>query len=263
MVSFDGATLEIINWDKYNPRTDSKKPSWFRMDNTFLTGPKYFDLTAGQKLLGALLMSLVSQQNGSPITLNYPYLNTFTNLTDDEITEALEKYIHRETFCVSRARSARVKRKSVRILPATDGRTDEDGRTETDDTPTEQSAFDFESVFKLYPRRIKVSEGIRRAQKVILTQEEFDHFHIAVQRYAGYCDSERTPEKYIMHPTTFVEKRDEKPYVQPWRDWVSYVPNGKPQQAQPSHAADRRSQGNQASLETYLKSLGGANGQAC
>ncbi len=40
----DGMKIEIVNWDKYNPRTDAKAWSWFRMQNSFFDDPDLFDL---------------------------------------------------------------------------------------------------------------------------------------------------------------------------------------------------------------------------
>jgi hypothetical protein len=129
--SYDGVTVEIVNWAEYNPRTDSKKPSWFRMENNFITGPKFFCLSAGQKLLGVLIFSLVSQSNGKPFLIDYSYLRTFTGLSDDEISKAIEIYIDKETLRVTRARSARLLRETGRNLPAT-RRTNETNETNED-----------------------------------------------------------------------------------------------------------------------------------
>lgn len=35
--------IEVLNWEKWNPRKDVKKPSWFRMENDLLDGNPDFD----------------------------------------------------------------------------------------------------------------------------------------------------------------------------------------------------------------------------
>jgi hypothetical protein len=206
--SYDGSTVEFVNWSSYNPRTDSKKPSWFRLDNTFLTGPKFFDLDAGQKLLGVLLMSLVSQSNGSPIALNYEYLSTFTKLSFDQISKAVEIYIDRETLRVTRARSTRVPKGNILCPPATDGRTD--GRTDTAALASARG-FDFESLYQRYPRKLGKQKGIERCRKQILTAKDYEDLSRAIDRYRSYVRAQSVEEKYIKHFSTFMAS---------YRDWL-------------------------------------------
>lgn len=174
--TYDGARIEVVNWTKYNPRTTSKKPSWFRLDNNFLTGQKYFDLNASEKLLGVLLMSLVSQANGAPIVLNYDYLKTFTKLSDEAISKALKIYIDRETLHVTRTRHVRATRVSgivtLRDSHATDGRTD--GHNEQDITDETDSAEPDASAScapaEPFVSNLRVSEILRDRKVTTLVQ---------------------------------------------------------------------------------------------
>lgn len=123
MLSYDGALIQVINWAKYNPRTDAKKPTWFRMENSFFTGPKYFDLNAGQKLLLVIILSSVSQSCGESVRLNYAYLQSFTGLNWAEISETVQIYIDRGVLCETRKVTLRDPHRSVRDSPATNERT--------------------------------------------------------------------------------------------------------------------------------------------
>ena len=71
---------------------------------------------------------------------------------------------------------------------------------------------DFEPIYKLYPRRLGKSTGISRLCKTIRTQSAFDNFRSAVINYAEYCKIHQLEEKYIMHFSTFANKR--------WLDFV-------------------------------------------
>lgn len=53
--------VEIINWDKYNPRNDAKAWSWFRMQNDFLEDPDFDDLLAADLLVFVFLCSCRSK----------------------------------------------------------------------------------------------------------------------------------------------------------------------------------------------------------
>jgi len=93
--------------------------------------------------------------------------------------------------------------------------------------------FDFESLYQKYPRRIEKSEAIKRARQVIKTQQDFDLLSLAIDNYAKACANLKD-ETGIKHMSTFLEKRDSKPYIQPWRDWIEY----KPKNNQPSDFAE-------------------------
>jgi hypothetical protein len=85
--------------------------------------------------------------------------------------------------------------------------------------------FDFEEIYKLYPRKLGKAEGISRLKKTIFTPEDFDALKLAVENYSKHCASQGTEEKYIKHFSSFVGTQD-KPH---WRDWINYsVSNAKP-----------------------------------
>lgn len=57
--------IEIINWVKYNPRTDRAKHSWIRLENTHHIDPKLFGLTAVEKYGWVCLLAEASRQSNS------------------------------------------------------------------------------------------------------------------------------------------------------------------------------------------------------
>lgn len=93
---YDGATIEVINWEKYNPRTDAKRPAWFRVDNRIATGPGFYGLDCEQRWLWIFLLCLVSQANGEPIVWNSAYAGGLTGVSEkkqDETLEIFEKFV--------------------------------------------------------------------------------------------------------------------------------------------------------------------------
>ena len=48
--------VEIVNWDKYNPRSEAKAWSWFRMQNGFFTDPDFHDVDETAKLVFLYLL---------------------------------------------------------------------------------------------------------------------------------------------------------------------------------------------------------------
>ena len=96
MAKYDGATIEVVKWSVYNPRTDSKKPSWFRFENDLAIGSAFFGLDCEQKWLWVFILSLVSKANGDPITWNTAYCQQLTGIESkkqDETIEVFEKFV--------------------------------------------------------------------------------------------------------------------------------------------------------------------------
>ena len=72
---------------------------------------------------------------------------------------------------------------------------------------------DFESVYQLYPRKLGKATGLDRLVKTIRSEQAFADFLVAVKNYAEYCKIHQLEEKYIMHFSTFANKR--------WLDYVN------------------------------------------
>ncbi len=62
--------VEIVQWAKYNPRTEAKAWSWFRLDNDFFTDPDFYDLTTAQLLVFVYLCCRQSKAGGTVFKLN-------------------------------------------------------------------------------------------------------------------------------------------------------------------------------------------------
>ncbi len=122
--------VEVINWALYNPRTDSKRPTWFRVDNDFATGPGFFEFDCEQKWLWVVILSLVSQKNGQPITWSSAYIESITGIKEKKQLQTIEKF---EQF--SRLRVSRdITSSNISNLPATnerDVRTNETNETDS------------------------------------------------------------------------------------------------------------------------------------
>lgn len=136
-MTLDGASIEVVKWADYNPRTDSKVPSWFRMENTMATGPALHDLDCEQKWLWVVILSLVSQENGDHITWKCSYIQAITGIKPKKQAETVEFFEQSGRLRVSRKVTLRGSQGNLRDSPATNERTNErtderDGRTEGD-----------------------------------------------------------------------------------------------------------------------------------
>lgn len=61
-------SIKVNDWEKFNPRTDSKNHTWFRFQNSFFT--KSFSLSPEEQRLFIYLCCLCSQERKSTINLD-------------------------------------------------------------------------------------------------------------------------------------------------------------------------------------------------
>jgi len=61
--------IEIVNWDKHNPRKDIKHPNWFALSNRFLEDPDFFDFTAIEIKAVLYVWCQASQKNSSTLVI--------------------------------------------------------------------------------------------------------------------------------------------------------------------------------------------------
>ena len=88
---------------------------------------------------------------------------------------------------------------------------------------TNTTEFDFESLYKKYPRHEGKAEGMRRARERIKDQEAFTLFTTAVFNYIEKCKLDQTDQKFIKHWSSFIGTKDQEP----WRDYVEWQPQAK------------------------------------
>lgn len=91
--------------------------------------------------------------------------------------------------------------------------------------------FDFESIYKSFPRKLGKTSGIKWLKAHIKTLEKYSLLAQAVDNYAKHCDENVTEIKFILHFSTFVRR---------WEDWIP--DGGEPGGIQQSMTLDELSQ---------------------
>lgn len=204
MAKYDGATVEVINWEKYNPRGDSKRPHWFRLENTLATGVGFFGLDCEQKWLWVFILSLVSQANGRPITWNCAYAQQLTGIKPKKQEETLEIFEKLVRLRVTRE-------VTERDSPATYITNTTNITNEHNKCSPGRVRFEFESLYKKYPRKMGKAFGIKKAGREVTTPEDFDALSGAIDKFAAFHRAKGTEEKFIPYFSTFMTE---------WRDWL-------------------------------------------
>lgn len=84
--------------------------------------------------------------------------------------------------------------------------------------PTEM-LFDFNSIYKIYPRKEGKTKGFEVLSRSVTTKEEFDLLRLATRRYAEKCLKESTEPKFILMFSTFAGR---------WKDYLPLEESRKP-----------------------------------
>ncbi len=87
---------------------------------------------------------------------------------------------------------------------------DKKGRSKKEEAVT----FDFESLYRKYPRKEGKDPGLKQCKKQILAQDTFDALSRAIDRYAEHCES--TGQIIKMFSSFLGSDRT----GHPWREWL-------------------------------------------
>jgi hypothetical protein len=111
--------VEIMNWDKFNPRRDVKSTSWLRLQNTFWQDHKFFELDNDGKMVWIALLSTASQEQKGMIEINPDLIGAVLKVSSKKVKKVLE--ILEKKQCVRISDELR----DVDVPTRTDERTDE------------------------------------------------------------------------------------------------------------------------------------------
>ncbi len=195
-------TITITKFKEYNARTDNKKSSWYRKEHGILFHPDWAHFTGEELHVWDTLLALAS----------YVYRDTFTYKLDQivgwcRVKEAVffsaAKKLE-ELECIVMAQKCTTKGTSLAQIGTTTDVTD--GRNER------TLKFDFDSIYKKYPRKMGKTAGIKKCGTEIKTEEDFAALSSAVDKYAAHCRKENTEAKFVKHFSTFMGC---------WRDWAT------------------------------------------
>lgn len=82
--------ISIVNWEKFNPRSDRANYSWFRFQNDFFHDQNVFGLGNTEKLLFIFVCCEASKKNSKVIDLRLDYISANLRVPQDEIQSALK-----------------------------------------------------------------------------------------------------------------------------------------------------------------------------
>jgi hypothetical protein len=101
MNSLDGATIEIIKWEKYNPRKDLKATNWLRLQNSLFEDPNFIEFNHSEILFWVYLLSMASKKQAGSIRLSVAHAERIGRFRTEDITSAIAKLTELECVQVT------------------------------------------------------------------------------------------------------------------------------------------------------------------
>lgn len=82
--------IELVNWEKYNPRKDLKTMSWFRVENNLPEHSAFFELTNDGKWFFIWILCQAAKKNKELLIFDLNYAEHFSGVKKEQITEILQ-----------------------------------------------------------------------------------------------------------------------------------------------------------------------------
>lgn len=82
--------ISILNWEKFNPRSDRNNYSWFRFQNGFFHDQEVFGLGNLEKLLFIFVCCEASKKNSGQVELRHDYVCAILGLSKRALLPAIE-----------------------------------------------------------------------------------------------------------------------------------------------------------------------------
>jgi hypothetical protein len=130
--------IEILNWKRFNPRGDVKRPSWFRLEHDMISSSQFYDLTDAEFRAWIYLMSERNKRRESVFEVNLDHAERVCRVKSAAIFSALEKLERMQIVLVHVTGPSRARDEVGTSAIATDGRTYV--RDETDEDSSEHPA---------------------------------------------------------------------------------------------------------------------------
>lgn len=206
--------VEVLNWSKYNPRGDVKKPSWFRVDYGMLDDPDFYSFTHEEFKAWLYVLAQACRKNTGTIRVNYDHAERVSRLSRKGVDGALKKLESLSIVLVNVTDTSRIRHADVTDTNATE-RTERTERTrcssELDSKSKSGSGYGagFQEVYESYPRREGKSAGFKVYERDIKNAAERDSLLLAIQNYRK--SKLGTEARYLLMFSTFMNQ---------WRDWL-------------------------------------------
>jgi hypothetical protein len=85
-------SIIILNWERFNPRSDVKNPSWLRLQHNLFEDWKFYDFSHSEIVFWIYLLCEASRRNqGGMVTVNIEHAHRVSRLDATVCNSAIEK----------------------------------------------------------------------------------------------------------------------------------------------------------------------------
>jgi hypothetical protein len=213
-MSKDIVSINILNWRKYQPRTDLKSMHWFRVESKIINDQKLFDLTASQKWVWISLLCIAADQTNSTFDLNIKWFAQILKMKVSEVNDALN--LIKDNLLISLSEhglvtdSSQIRTDSCPTIQySTVHNTTEQNNTYPHFEPNE-NVYDFESLYKKYPRKMGKKKGLDKAKRLVKNNPSaFDDISKAIDRHNEDFKKSKKDLQFIQHFDTFINNYED------------------------------------------------------
>jgi hypothetical protein len=107
-------TLKVLKWDKFNPRADVKKPSWFRMDWQIVEEPALFAFTGDEFKAWVYILCQCCKSASAEITVFFEHAAVVSKVPRESMESAISKLNDIHYVSVSAYASVRTRTQTSR-----------------------------------------------------------------------------------------------------------------------------------------------------
>jgi hypothetical protein len=197
-------------WNKFIRRQGGiKHAQWFAFDNSFFFDPSFYDFTPDELLTAIYLMCEASRSNkNGELFISKEHHKIHCRVQSREQSRVLSRTVSklqqrqvieqpRDRGAFARIEENRIEENRIDILP---------------DSTNPEIKFDFEILYKKYPRKEGKTRGIAICKTQVKTQEDYDLLSKAIDVYISHCIVNKTEPRFVKHFSSFMTT---------WRDWLS------------------------------------------
>jgi len=189
--------IEVVSWDKFNPRKDLKSMPWFRLSGDIGYSETLFELTPEQKWLWIFTLSTCTKKVSGKIHVNPKFFAYHSGVKEQNVLKYMQVFENRGLIRSTNG-SERIRTDPIENVPneRTNERTNVRARV--------RNNFDFDRIYNAYPKKEGKKKGMDICASQIVTMNMFHDLEKAVLNYVTMCNNNKTEKRYIKQFSSFM-----------------------------------------------------------
>lgn len=200
----DIITLEVRNWEKFQHHNGKRTYDWFKTSIFLFDDPQIQSLTPSGFKFWMFLLTLCGRKKSRVVSVSIRDVSHLIRVKSKLIRDELSDLVRFQIVTLISGTTEENRREEKRIN--TIGQIAKEAIR-----PTVIPFFDFEEVYKKYPRKLKKKQGLLKLTKTVKCKDDYDKLLLAIERFCKFHETSATELKFIPHFSTFTNS---------WEDWI-------------------------------------------